>query len=179
MWKISQRLSHEQVELIDDEVVLDHLQRERGRFKAVATSGKEVRVFLDRGHPLLIGDVLRSHCGKNIAIIGAQEPVATASTDDWQQFSKACYHLGNRHTKLQIGKLWLRITPDHVLEELVQKFGLSIRHENAVFEPEPGAYVRRAANHSHENSPHQGNGHQDNGHQESDHQEGTHGHHHY
>ncbi|PCI41839.1 MAG: urease accessory protein UreE [Moraxellaceae bacterium] len=148
MWKIHQRLSHEQAELIHDEVVLDHLQRERGRFKTVATSGKEVRVFLERGQPLLIGDVLRSHCGKNIAVIGALESVATASTDNWQQFSKACYHLGNRHTKLQVGECWLRITPDHVLEELVQKFGLSIRHEKAVFEPEPGAYVRRAANHS-------------------------------
>ncbi|PCJ21826.1 MAG: urease accessory protein UreE [Gammaproteobacteria bacterium] len=145
MWKIHQRLSGEQAQLIHDEVILDHLQRERGRFKAIATSGTEVRVFLERGNPLSIGDVLRSHCGKNIAVIGALEAVAIASTENWQQFSKACYHLGNRHTKLQMGERWLRFTPDHVLEELVQKFGLSIRHEKVVFEPEPGAYVRRAS----------------------------------
>jgi len=142
MWEVYQRLASDQAESIHDQLILDHLQREKGRFKAIASSGTEVRVFLERGHTLRIGDVLRSRCGKNLSVIGAVEPVVVASTDDWARFSKACYHLGNRHVKLQVGDRWLRITPDHVLEDMLEQLGLVIRHEHAVFVPESGAYVR-------------------------------------
>ena len=162
MLEIYQRLAPEQADSIHDQLILDHLQREKGRFKAIASSGVEVHVFLDRGNTLLIGDVLRSSCGKNLSVIGAVEPVAVASTDDWGQFSKACYHLGNRHSKLQVGDRWLRITPDHVLEDMLEQLGLVVRHEQAVFVPEPGAYLRYSSK-------------SDTSHQ----QENAHGHHHH
>jgi len=146
MWEVYQRLTSDQADSIHDQLILDHLQREKGRFKAAASSGTEVRVFLERGHTLRIGDVLRSVCGKNISVIGAVESVAIASTDDWAQFSKACYHLGNRHVKLQVGDRWLRITPDYVLEDMLEQLGLEIRHEHSVFVPESGAYVRKSGN---------------------------------
>ncbi len=146
MWEVYQRLASNQAESIHDQLILDHLQREKGRFKAMASSGTEVRVFLERGNTLRIGDVLRSRCGKNLSVIGAVEPVAIASTDDWAQFSKACYHLGNRHVKLQVGDRWLRITPDHVLEDMLEQLGLVVHHEHSVFVPESGAYVRQSEN---------------------------------
>ncbi len=134
---------------VDDQLVLDHLQREKGRFRAFAGTGTEVRVFLERGQTLGIGEILRSECGKHLVIVGAEEDVVTAHCDDWRRFSQACYHLGNRHVKLQIGECWLRITPDHVLEEMLQQLGLTTCHERAVFVPEPGAYFRGQHGHHH------------------------------
>lgn len=137
-------------------LVLDHLQRDRGRLRAQASDGSEVRIFLERGKPLLVGEILQSQCGKFVEVVGAHEPVTTARCEDWFTFSRACYHLGNRHVKLQIaneegdGGGWLRITPDHVLEEMLELLGLSLTRENAVFIPESGAYSGgHAHGHSH------------------------------
>ncbi|MCS5588189.1 MAG: urease accessory protein UreE [Porticoccaceae bacterium] len=143
MLEIYQRLPANSVDTIDGELMLDHLQREKGRFKAVSSSDEEVRVFLERGHTLVIGEILRSNCGQHLLVTGAAEPVATATTDNWVQFSQACYHLGNRHVKMQIGDCWLRITPDHVLEDMLQQLGMQLRYEQAQFVPEPGAYFSR------------------------------------
>ena len=121
-------------------VFLTHEQRERGRLKLVGENGEEIRVFLDRGKPLLVGEYLRSECGKTIQIVGAVEDIAHASCEDWTTFAKACYHLGNRHTKVEVGERWLRIKPDHVLEEMLHLLGLVVTHEQGIFNPESGAY---------------------------------------
>lgn len=138
--EVSQRLGTTCADPVDLELELDHLQREKGRLRVQAASGDEVRIFLDRGNPLRVGEILRSACGKNIRIIGATETVLTAFCKDWQTFSRACYHLGNRHVKLEVGECWLRITPDHVLEEMLQQLGLTTQIEQAIFVPETGAY---------------------------------------
>ncbi len=131
----------------DETIVLTHEQRERGRIRTYAKSGSEVRIFLERGQPLAVNEILSSQCGKKIRVQGAVEPVVRASCDDWRTFSRACYHLGNRHVKLQVGDRWLRIQPDHVLEDMLRLLGLDLNHEDAVFEPESGAY--KHANHHH------------------------------
>ena len=132
----------------DAEVLaLDHLQREKGRFKTFLADGTEVRVFLERGNVLHLGQGLRSACGRRLVVAGATESVVLARTDDWSVFAGACYHLGNRHVRLQIGERWLRMTPDHVLEEMLVKLGLEVVHQEAVFEPESGAYS--GAGHAH------------------------------
>ncbi|BFM08022.1 urease accessory protein UreE [Halioxenophilus aromaticivorans] len=140
MFEVYQRLGTHCHEPVDAEVVLDHEQRTKGRLKTITADGQEVRIFLERGKPLLVGEYLRTHCGKTLRVAGATEPVAKAHCDDWLTFAKACYHLGNRHVKMQVGERWLRITPDHVLEELLQLLGLTIIHEEAVFVHENGAY---------------------------------------
>ena len=150
--EIHQRLGTDSGHSPHCSIVLDHLQRDRGRLRAQATDGSEVRIFLERGKPLQVGEILQSQCGKYIEVVGAQEPVTTARCEDWSTFSRACYHLGNRHVKLQVaaGERWLRITPDHVLEEMLELLGLSLTRENAVFVPESGAYSGgHAHGHSH------------------------------
>ena len=152
---IYQRLGTDSEETPRYSVVLDHLQRDRGRLRAKATDGSEVRIFLERGKPLQVGELLQSQCEQYVEVVGAEEPVTTAHCKDWFTFSRACYHLGNRHVKLQITNreseigYWLRITPDHVLEEMLELLGLSLTRENAVFVPESGAY---SGGHSHGHS---------------------------
>ena len=140
MLEVFERLGTHSHEVADQIVVLTHEQRDKGRLKLTSESGEEVRVFLERGKPLLVGEYLKSTCGRYIRVEGAVEEVAHASCDDWHTFSRACYHLGNRHTKVEVGERWLRIKPDHVLEEMLALLGLVISHEQAVFVPESGAY---------------------------------------
>ncbi|TXS95726.1 urease accessory protein UreE [Parahaliea maris] len=140
---------------VNQQLVLTHDQRERGRLRAFAEDGEEVRLFLERGKTLAIGEFLRGRCGKVLQVAGATEPVMTALCDDWHTFSRACYHLGNRHVKLQVGQCWLRITPDHVLAEMLQGLGLSVREEEAVFVPESGAYSHGAGHHHHHDHDHE------------------------
>ncbi|MBU3068962.1 urease accessory protein UreE [Aestuariicella sp. G3-2] len=124
----------------DEVIVLTQEQRDKGRLKAISDSGTEVRVFLERGKPLQVGEILKTECGKHIQVQGAVEPVTRAECDDWHTFSRACYHLGNRHVKLQVGDRWLQMTPDHVLEDMLKMLGLTVSHVDAVFVPESGAY---------------------------------------
>ena len=140
MLEVFERLGTHCHEVADQIVVLTHEQRDKGRLKLTSESGEEVRVFLERGKPLLVGEYLKSTCGRYIRVEGAVEEVAHASCDDWHTFARACYHLGNRHTKVEVGERWLRIKPDHVLEEMLALLGLVISHEQAVFVPESGAY---------------------------------------
>lgn len=148
MLEIYERVGHQTEDVVDVHLVLNHEQREKGRLRTISAEGEEVRLFLERGKPLQIGELLRSQCGRHVVVEGAYEPVITAMCDDWETFSRACYHLGNRHVKLQIGTQWLRILPDHVLEEMLVMLGMTIRQDNAVFVPESGAYGNHGA-HSH------------------------------
>lgn len=132
---------------INDSLELELEQRVKGRFKAASSGGREVRVFLERGTPLAIDSVLRSTCGLAITVRGVDEEVALARCADWPTFSKACYHLGNRHVALQVGERWLCFKPDHVLEDMLRQLGLTVIHEQRLFDPEPGAYAH--ASHGH------------------------------
>lgn len=141
MLEVYERLGTHCHDPVETTVVLTHEQRDRGRLKLTSSDGEEVRVFLDRGKPLLVGEFLKSKCGKIIKIEGATEAVALGSCEDWHTFARACYHLGNRHTKMQVGERWLRIKPDHVLEDMLHQLGLVVTHEESIFIPESGAYA--------------------------------------
>lgn len=142
MLEVYERMAAVSADRIHAELVLDHLQREKGRFKAESSLGEAVAIFLDRGQTLQVGELLKTRCGKYLQVKGAKESVLVGSTDDHLLFSRACYHLGNRHTKVQIGAGWLRISPDHVLGEMLASLGLNTQLDTAVFEPESGAYAR-------------------------------------
>jgi urease accessory protein len=128
-------------------VVLSHEQRARGRLRLHSTEGQEVRLFLERGRPLEVGEYLKSQCGQIVRIQGAVEDVMMAQCTDWVSFARACYHLGNRHVKVQVGELWLRIKPDHVLGDMLAQLGLTVHSQQAVFVPESGAYAKGAHHH--------------------------------
>ena len=151
--EVYERLNHTHTP-VDDYLILDHDIREKGRFKTISKKGTEVRVFLERGKTLGIGEYLKTECGKVIEVTGAEEDVTKASCADWEVFSKACYHLGNRHVKIQVGERWLRIKPDYVLEEMLNLLGLSVESETAVFLPESGAYSKGYSHH-HGNPQHE------------------------
>ena len=148
MLQVFERLDHSHDE-IGDSITLDQETRKKSRIKSVTDKGADIGIFVERGRPLLVGEILKTECGLLIAVKGKAENVSTAVASDWLNFSKVCYHLGNRHTVLQIGELWVRFKPDHVLEELAENYGLAVNNIPAVFEPENGAYRVGSHGHSH------------------------------
>lgn len=151
MLKAFERFDHIHGEIVDS-ISLDQDTRKKARIKTKTDKGADIGIFMDRGHPLLIGEILKTECGKYIAVKGLAEPVTTAIATDWLTFAKVCYHLGNRHTVLQVGELWLRFKPDHVLEALAEKYGLEIDRTPDIFAPENGAYGKGGHSHSHAHS---------------------------
>jgi len=159
MLQAYQRLDHTH-NAIADSITLDHETRKKARIKAKTDGGVDIGIFMERGHPLLVGEVLKTECGLFIEIKGQAEPVSTAIATDWLTFCTVCYHLGNRHTSLQIGELWLRFKPDHVLAALAEKYGLTIDNTAAIFEPENGAYSAGGNSHGHNDKENKAHSHE-------------------
>ncbi|MDR1947696.1 MAG: urease accessory protein UreE [Desulfovibrio sp.] len=137
---------------------LDYEGRIRARRRVILDSGREAGLFLERGRTLAEGDVLRAADGTLALVRCRPEPVCTARAPDGLTLARACWHLGNRHTVLQIGDLWLRFLPDPVLENMVRLLGLEVSAEEALFTPESGAYGHSAAPYAHSGAESGGSG---------------------
>ena len=136
--------------------------RQKSRLKTKLVSGEDVGLILPRGEILRGGDLVTASDGRVIEIVAEPEKVLHIETKD---LARVAYHLGNRHVPVQVGEGFLRITEDHVLEEMVQKLGARVSHLEAPFEPEAGAY---AGGHQHDEMGHGGKIH-DHHHEEHDH----------
>ena len=122
--------------------------RQKSRQRAKLDSGEDIGLFLARGTVLRNGDLLEAENGLVIEVKAAPEKVSVARTDDRHLMLRACYHLGNRHVPLQIGKEAVSYLHDHVLDDMLRGLGLELTIETAPFEPESGAY------HSHSGDSH-------------------------
>lgn len=152
---VYQRMTDTVHAAVDTVIVLNHDQRSKGRLKTEDTTGEPVRLFLERGKSLMPGELLKSECGRVIEVQAAVEPVMIASCDDWLLFSRACYHLGNRHVKIEVNERSLKITPDHVLQEMLELLGLTVQTTEDVFVPESGAYFTSSAHGHHHSEAHE------------------------
>jgi urease accessory protein len=130
----------------DAELALPFEQRQKSRLRTVLTNGEEIGLFLERGTILRGGDCLRGDDGRVVRVVAAPENLMEARGDDAGTLARAAYHLGNRHTPVQLGDGWLRFAADHVLGEMVRGLGIAVESIQAPFEPEAGAY---AAGHHH------------------------------
>ena len=134
---------------VDGQLTLPIEQRVRSRLRARLDDGRDVGLFLPRGTLLRGGDQLGNDDDLTIEIIAAAETVSTLQCDDPVLLARAAYHLGNRHIPLQVEKGWLRYQHDHVLDDMLRQMGLTLRVEQAPFEPEAGAYQQAAEGHHH------------------------------
>jgi urease accessory protein len=131
----------------DGELVLPFELRQRSRLRVKLESGEEVGLFLARGEVLRDGDFLLAEDGRVIRVVAKAERVLDIVCADAQALARAAYHLGNRHVPLQVGSGWLRIADDHVLRQMAEGLGATVKAREAPFQPESGAY---AAGHTHD-----------------------------
>ena len=162
---------------------LDWDTRQKSRFQATDSQGRDVGVFLPRGTVVRGGDVLVAEDGSMIRVLAAPQPVLviTHCTEHGTPFdlTRAAYHLGNRHVPIELKPDHLKIEPDHVLADMLRAMHLIVNEANAAFEPEGGAYGGHGAHgggHAHGHSHGHDHAHDhDHGHS---HDHGSHGHHH-
>ncbi|SOD24810.1 urease accessory protein [Variovorax sp. YR752] len=145
-------------------IELDWDVRQKSRFDATDSQGRQIGVFLPRGTAVRGGDVLVAEDGSLVRVIAAPQPVLriTHCTAHGTPFdlTRAAYHLGNRHVPIELKPDHLKIEPDHVLADMLRSMHLIVVAVDEAFEPEGGAYG------SHEHSHGGGHSH-DHGHSHS------------
>jgi urease accessory protein len=132
---------------VDELLTLPFEQRCKSRLRTRLASGEEIGLFLDRGTVLRGGDCLAADDGRFVRVQSAPEKLMEARATTAQHLAQAAYHLGNRHTPIQVGEGWLRFVADHVLAQMLAGLGVETSELSAPFEPEPGAYA--AGHHQH------------------------------
>ena len=137
-------------------VELDWDVRQKSRFAATDSTGRELGIFLPRGTVVRGGDVLVAEDGSLVRVLAAPQPVLviTACTQHGTPFdlTRAAYHLGNRHVPIELQPDHLKIEPDHVLADLLRAMHLTVTETQAAFEPEGGAYAAGGHGHGHGHS---------------------------
>ncbi len=123
--------------------------RQKSRQRVELDDGQEAALYLQRGTVLQHDDLLISTEKVVVRVLAANEKLSVARCDDSLLFAKACYHLGNRHTPLQIEKDQIFYLHDHVLDDMLRGLGLEVEQCSAPFEPESGAYGGKASNVGH------------------------------
>jgi len=126
-------------------VELDWDVRQKSRFEATDSAGRQLGIFLPRGTVARGGDVLVAHDGSLIKVWAAAQTVLkiTACPEHGTPFDliRAAYHLGNRHVPIELKPDHLKIEPDHVLADMLRAMHLTVTEVTEPFEPENGAYA--------------------------------------
>ena len=77
--------------------------------------------------------------GAIVRVAGQVEPLAEIAARSPLALVRLAWHIGNRHTDVQIVGDRLRIRRDHVLEEMAAGLGATVTAIDAPFDPEAGA----------------------------------------
>lgn len=125
--------------------------RHKSRLRTRLADGEEVMLMLPRGRPLKEGDRLLATDGRVVGVTAAPESIVQVSCATPRELTRAAYHLGNRHVAVEVGEGYLRITADHVIENLLVGLGARLQHLSAPFDPEGGAYGSHAG-HGHDDT---------------------------
>jgi len=120
--------------------VLDAGDRHRRRIRLKGERGTEFLLDLDEAVALRDGDGIMLDNGGLVLITGQAEPLAEIAAQTPLELVRLAWHLGNRHTDVEIVGDRLRIRRDHVLEAMLRGLGATITEIEATFHPEPGAY---------------------------------------
>jgi urease accessory protein len=121
-------------------LVLPFGERSKSRLRAVLDNGAEAALFLPRGTVLRGGDLLVAEDGTFVEVQAAPESVLQVTAADPLALMRAAYHLGNRHTPVEVGRDYLRLEFDAVLADMLARLGVQATRAELPFEPEAGAY---------------------------------------
>jgi urease accessory protein len=132
-----------------DFVVLDAQDRHRRRVVFVGEHGATYLLDLPRPAQLRDGDALVIEGGTVVRVTGKPEALVEIAAANAQELARLAWHIGNRHTEVQIVGDRLRIRRDHVMEDMLRGLGATLSYVDAVFDPEHGAYAHHGDGHGH------------------------------
>src|SRR5262249_53742500 len=126
-------------------ITLDFDERHRRRIRLTTDEGDEVLLDLPKAVAMAHGDGLQREDGKWLRVQAAPEHIIEIRHQDPSQLMCLAWHLGNRHLPTEIRSHVLRIRPDHVIEEMLHKFGADLVKLEEPFQPQGGAYGAQGA----------------------------------
>lgn len=129
-----------------DRIALDYDARHRRRFRYLAEAGTDFLLDLARAAVLNHGDGLALDDGRIVEVIAAPESLTEIRADSAQALVRLAWHIGNRHLPAQLEADRILIREDHVITDMLLGLGAQVRHLQAPFTPESGAYANA---HSH------------------------------
>ena len=133
-------------------LTLDFDARHRRRIRLAADQGEDVLLDLPKAVAMADGDGLQLEDGRWLKVQAAAEMLVEVRHKDPYQLMRLAWHLGNRHVTTEIRGEVLRIRPDHVIEDMLHRFGADLITVQAPFQPEGGAYSGH--DHSRDDSEH-------------------------
>lgn len=140
-------------------VTLAFDDRHRRRIRLADDGGEDFLLDLAEAVRLEDGDGLAMEGGGIIQVVAAPEQVIDISCASASEAARVAWHLGNRHTPVQIlDRGALRIRNDHVLLDMVKGLGAIAVRRTAPFQPESGAYSS-GSGHGHHHDHGHGHGH--------------------
>jgi urease accessory protein len=130
---------HWDVKTARDRVILDAGDRNRRRIVMRGEKGTEF--LLDEAKPISLrdGDGLVLDDGGIVLVAGETEKLVEISAGSALETTRLAWHLGNRHTDVQIVGDKIRIRRDHVLEDMLRGLGAKLVSIDAPFDPEPAS----------------------------------------
>jgi urease accessory protein len=162
-----------------DIVTVDFDDRYRRRRLYTGEGGLAFLLDLPEAQVLKEGDGLALATGGFVRVRAAAEPLVEVTAADPRHLLRLAWHLGNRHLPAEIADGFIRIRRDHVIMQMLEGLGGTLREVQGPFNPEGGAYGEHShpAGHGH---GHHGHRHHDHGHDHGhDHHDGCdHDHHH-
>ena len=147
-----------------DRVVLDADERHRRRIVLTGENGTKFLLDLEEAVALRDGDGLVLEDGAVVCVAGRPEPLIEIEAKSPLDLVRLAWHLGNRHTQVEIVGGKLRIRRDHVLESMVAGLGGTLTLIEAPFEPEAGAHRHAQGEHAHDHDHVHDHGHADHEH---------------
>ena len=135
-----------------DAIVLEY--EERWVRRKVLTAEHGDRIAIDQPELRVLRDRERiiTNDGPQYEIIAADEHLLEVTG---AALPRLAWHIGNRHTPCQVEAQRLLIKRDHVLKDMLEKLGATVREVSEPFQPEGGAYGHgRTHGHSHSHDPH-------------------------
>ena len=122
-----------------DRVVLDAGDRNRRRIVMRGQNGTEFLLDVAKPVSLRDGDGLVLDDGSIVLVSGVHEKLIEISAGSALEAVRLAWHLGNRHTDVQIVHDKIRIRRDHVLEDMLRGLGAKLSPLDTAFDPEPAA----------------------------------------
>jgi urease accessory protein len=133
-------------------VTLGFDDRHRRRIRLTDDAGEAFLLDLPEAVALGDGDGLALEGGGFLCVRAAEEAVIDARGATAAHTARLAWHVGNRHTPLQVlPDGTLRLRDDHVLADMLARLGAILERKRAPFSPEPGAY---ASEHAHSPAEH-------------------------
>jgi urease accessory protein len=123
-----------------DRVVLDADERHRRRIILTGERGIQFLLDLPQVAALHDDDGLVLEDGALVRVDGKSESLIEISAASAHELARLAWHIGNRHTDVELVGDRLRIRRDHVLEDMLRGLGAQLSPIEAPFDPEPGAY---------------------------------------